>query len=162
MAKRTLIRDLAPNQLLSGVFAIHNCQLGQTKTGKPYIKCLIGDKSKRVPGRMWNASEELFAELPTDGFVYIEGQSQPYQGELQIIIQDIRKAVPSGDELADLLPSTQRDVAEMFMQVTTILNKLEDPSLAALAKAYLDDRDLMDKFRQAPAAMNLHHAFIGG
>ncbi len=157
-----MIRQLQDSQYIEGVFAIQNCQLGQTKGGKPYIKCLLADRSGRVPGRMWNASEELFSTLPTDGFVYIQGQSQPYQGEMQIIIQQIEKCTPTEAELLDLLPCTQYDIEEMFTELSGILASLKHPAINALARMYLDDAELMEKFKRAPAAMSLHHAFIGG
>ncbi len=161
-SKRVPICDLQPNQLVEGTFCLINCQLGQTKGGKPFIKCLIGDRSAKVPGRMWNASEELFNALPSDGFAYIEGQTQPYQGEMQIIIQQIRVVKPTSAELMELLPRTQRDVEQMYAEVVAILHDLRNPNLKCLAEAYLADEPLMEKFRQAPAAQTLHHAYIGG
>ena len=160
--QRILIRQMLANHLVEGVFAIQNCQLGQTKGGKPFIKCLIADRSARAPGRMWNASEELFSTLPTDGFVWIQGQTQPYQGEMQIIIQQIERATPTDADLDDLLPRTQYDVDAMFAELSAILGTLSDKPIAALAKIYLEDEELMAKFKRAPAAMSLHHAFIGG
>lgn len=162
MPARTFIHDLQPAQLVEGIYAIHNCQLGQTKAGKPYIKCLIADRSGKTPGRMWNASEQLFRTLPTDGFVHLEGQTQPYQGQMQIIIHQIAAANPSRDDLHQLLPCTQFDVDQMFTEVCDRLEALTHPSLRALAKQFLDDLPLMDRFRQAPAAMTVHHAFLGG
>ena len=57
MAERVYIADLDAAQLVEGVFAVQNCQLGQTRAGKPYIKCLLADRTGRTPGRMWNATE---------------------------------------------------------------------------------------------------------
>ena len=68
LAAEVVNYNLTGTELVEGVFAIQNCQLGQTKTGKPFIKCLLADKTGRTPGRMWNASQELFSTLPTDGF----------------------------------------------------------------------------------------------
>lgn len=162
MAKRIFVRDFEPNQLLEGVFAIQNCQLGQTKNGRPFIKCLLADRTGRAPARMWNATEELFSTLPTDGFVWIQGQTQPYQGEMQIIIQQIRAQKPTANELAELLPASEFDPDVMFAEVRQILSEMKDPSLKALAQLYLDDEELMAKFQRAPAAQTLHHAFISG
>ncbi|MCE9589938.1 MAG: HD domain-containing protein [Planctomycetes bacterium] len=161
-SRRAFIKDLEANKLVEGVYAIQNCQIGQTKAGKPFIKCLIADKTGRTPGRMWNATEELFSTLPTDGFVWISAQSQPYQGEMQLIIQQIEKATPSPVELADLLPCSKYDPEEMFAEVTKVMESLTHPAIKALAKQYLDDTDLMDRFKRAPAAMTLHHAYISG
>ena len=162
MPQHAYIRDLNANQFVDGVYAIQNCQLGQTKTGKPFIKCLIADKTGRTPGRMWNATEEIFRGLPTDGFVFIAGQTQPYQGEMQVIIQKIQPHEPTETELTELLPTTKYNVDEMFAEVVRVLGSLEHPAIKALAETYLADGDLMERFCQAPAAMTLHHAYLGG
>lgn len=162
MAERTLIRDMAPAQFIEGVFAIHNCQLGQTKNGKPYLKCLLSDRSLRVPGRMWNTSEQLFQSLPTNGFVWIAGQTQPYQGEMQIIIERIQSIEPTDEDLTHLLPRTQYNIGDMFKQLCAILGSLQDATLKMLAQRFLEDQPMMQRFVRAPAAMSLHHAFLGG
>ena len=162
MPARIYITDMSPNQLVEGVFTVQNCQLGLTRAGKSYLKCLLADRTGRTPARMWNASEELIRSLPTDGFVELRGQTQPYQGEMQIIIHQIRCAHPSDDDLLELLPSTERDINEMYAEVGELLDSLENPSLRALGEAYREDRELMGRFRQAPAAMQLHHAYLGG
>lgn len=159
---RINIADLEANQFIEGLYAIQNAQLGQTKAGKPYLKCLLADKSGRTPGRMWNISEQLFNELPQNGFVRIEGQTQPYQGEIQVIIQRISATEPTADQLTDLLPSTKYDVEEMYAELIEKLNTVKHMSLRYLIEAYVTDEELMDKFQQAPAAMTLHHAFLGG
>ena len=61
-----------------------------------------------------------------------------------------------------LLPTTQRDIEEMFSQLYMLIMGLENPAIKALADTYMADKDLMDKFRVAPAAMTLHHAYLGG
>ena len=162
MPGRSFINRLEPNQLVKGIFVVHNCQLGLTQSGKPFLKCLLSDRTGRTAGRMWNATEELYQSLPTNGFVSIRGQTQPYQGELQIIIQEIAAAVPREDELLELLPSTAHDIDWMFDQASQILDSIEHAAIAMLARQYLEDESLMAKFRRAPAAMTLHHAFIGG
>lgn len=150
------------NRYVDGVYALQNCQLGQTKNGKPFLKCLLADRSGQTPGRMWNTSEEQFNSLPTNGFVWIEGQTQAYQGQLQIIIDRIQTIEPDDNQLMELLPSTDRDIGEMFEQLTSIINTIEDPSVKALAQMYLNDEDLMTQLKRAPAAASLHHAYLGG
>lgn len=162
MAQRILIRELQPNQFMEGVFAINNCQLGQTRNGKPFLKCLISDRTGKLAGRMWSISEEQFHSLPTDGFVWLSCQSQPYQGEMQLIIQEIYGVDPEPQDLMDLLPSTPHDINLMYSQVVEMLGSIKNPSLASLAKVYLADETLMARFKAAPAAMTLHHAYLGG
>lgn len=162
VSSRRYIKDLKAPEFVRGVFSIANTQMGQTRQGKPYLRCLLGDRSGEVAGRMWTVEESVFRRLPTEGFVYVEGETQPYQGELQLIIHSIEPVEPSAEEMKDLLPCTQRDVNEMFAEVTAMLGTLKHPAAQALANAYLADKFLMDAFKQAPAAKSMHHAFLGG
>jgi len=159
---RRNVADFGASERLDGFFAISNAQLGRTRQDKPYLRCLISDKTGEVPGRMWSIDEGTFNRLPTEGFVWLQGETQPYQGELQLIIHQIDKYEPTPEEMRELLPSTKFDVGEMFTEVQTILGTLEHPAMKALAETYLADQHLMDEFRQAPAAKMMHHAYLGG
>lgn len=161
-AARRYIRDLGPSERVSGAFSISNAQLGRTRTDKPYLRCLVGDKSGDMPARKWTIDEETFRRLPTEGFVFIEGETQPYQGEIQLIIHTIDPIDPTPEQMLDLLPSAERPAEEMFAELVQILGTLSHPAAKALAKAYLDDRFLMDGFLRAPAAKSMHHAYLGG
>lgn len=159
---RVFIAEMKPNERFCGLFCIANAQLAATRNGDPYLACLLSDRSGRVPARRWQMPAEDFKRLPTDGFVYAEGRTQPFKGELQLIIDIIDPATPNSDELLDLLPTTKHDIAQMFAEVTRLLATLEHPAMRALAEAYLADEMLMDQFRTAPAAQMMHHAFLGG
>jgi len=161
-APRTLIKDMEPFARIKGGFSIANAQLGRTRTDKPYLRCLLGDKTGQVPGRMWTIEESTFKRIPTDGFVWVEGETQKYDGELQIIIHVIDTYDPTPEEMRELLPATKNDVDAMFAEVVQLLDTLQHPAMKALARVYLDDAYLMDQFRAAPAAKSMHHAYLGG
>lgn len=158
----TYLKDFAPSQRFSGAFSISNAQVGKTRSDKPYLRCILGDKTGEMPARMWSIDEALARRIPADGFVYVEGETQKYQGELQAIIQTIEPIDPSPEQMRDLMPCTRRNVDEMFARVRDLLGTLKHPAMKALAGAYLDDAFLMDAFRQAPAAKSMHHAYLGG
>jgi 3'-5' exoribonuclease len=159
---RRFINQLEPSERISGAFSISNAQLGKTKQDKPFLKCLIGDKTGQLPGRMWSIEIAHFKRLPTDGFVYIEAETQPYQGELQLIIQAIDPVDASPELLRELLPASSRPIEEMFAELTKLLGTIEHPAARALATTYLADEHLMGAFKQCPAAKSMHHACIGG
>lgn len=161
-AERAWIQDWTAPQRISGCFAIANAQLGKTRAEKTYLRCLISDKTGEVPGRMWSIEEAAFARLPTDGFVYVEGETQRYQGELQLIIHVIDPVELSSEQVRDLLPTAKRPVEEMFEEVKALLDTLVHPAAKGLARMYLKDQFLMDSFKQCPAAKSMHHAYLGG
>ncbi len=159
---RVYISDMGTSERFSGTFCIANAQLALTKNGDPYLACLLSDKTGQVPGRRWNFNEEAFKRLPTEGFVYAEGRTQPFKGELQLIIEHIETIEPSPDQLRDLLPSSERPVQEMWNEFTAMMGTIEHPAMKALLQAYFEDEMLMDQFRTAPAAKMMHHAYLGG
>jgi Predicted HD-superfamily hydrolase len=162
MDDRRYINQLRDAERVEGAFSIANAQLGTTVKGKPYLRCLIGDKTGQLAGRMWSIEEALFRRLPTDGFVWIEGETQAYQGELQLILHSVDPVEPSPEQLRELLPASKNDPKVMFAEVVKILGSLEHPAMRALAELYLADEHLMDAFRTAPAAQRMHHAYLGG
>ena len=159
---RAPIADMQPSTRVEGAFAIANAQLGKTRQDKPYLRCLLSDNSGEAPGRMWSIDEATFKRLPTEGFVWLEGETQAYQGQLQIIIHAIDPIDPTPEQMAELLPATERDVGEMWHELTRLLNSISHDGVRALAELFLEDDYFCDAFRAAPAAKALHHAHLGG
>lgn len=159
---RRYINQFDAAEFVAGIFCISNAQLGRTKNDKPFLKCLIRDKTGELPGRLWSIDPDHFRRLPTEGFVYLEGQTQPYQGELQLIISGIDVADPSPEEMAQLLPVAARPPEDMFADLVALLGTLKHPGMKALAQVYLDDAPLMDAFKRCPAAKSMHHSYLGG
>ena len=159
---RRYIRDLRPSERVRGMYTLANAQLGRTRSDKPYLRCLVGDKTGDMAGRMWTVDERLMERLSTDCFVYLEGETQAYQGEMQLIIQNLEPVEPTTEQLRDLIPCSKRDPEEMFGELVAILDTLQHPAMKALAGAYLSDAMLMSAFKQCPAAKSMHHAYLGG
>jgi 3'-5' exoribonuclease len=156
------IATFPPSGYIEGVYSIYNCQVGTTRQGKPYLKCLLRDSTGEVSARQWTIEESAIGELETTGFVRVCGHIQLYNGQPQLIIERIISVEISDDEITALLPCTRHNIDEMFERVKQILGSLSHPAMKALAEAYLTDDDLMAQFRRAPAATSLHHAWIGG
>ena len=162
VSTRKFIRDYQPSDYVEGVFCISNGQLGRTKTDKPYLKCLLKDKTGDLAARMWSIDQDFYRKLPQEGFVYIEGEVQAYQGDLQLIIRVIEPHTPTQEEMHDLLPVSPHNIDEMFGELAALMATLKHPGMQALAQVYLTDEPLMTAFRVCPAAKNMHHAYLGG
>lgn len=156
------LRNLPANGYVDGVYSLLNPQIGTTRAGKPYLKCLLRDATGEAPARQWTFEESMMPELESTGFVWIAGHTQMYNGQAQIILEQIKPVEVTDEQIAALLPCTSMDINAMFAEVHSILSTLAHPAMKALADAYLKDEDLMERFRRAPAAMSLHHAWIGG
>jgi 3'-5' exoribonuclease len=156
------IRDLGDTGYVEGIYSIVNPQLGTTRAGKPFLKCLLRDASGEIAARKWTFDEGAIGSMSATGFVFIRGNVQRYQDQRQLIVEEIQPATPNSDELLDLLPTSKRDLGEMFAELTAVLRTMEHPGMRALIEAFLESEALMERFRRAPAATSLHHAYIGG
>jgi 3'-5' exoribonuclease len=158
----TDIRNFTASAYVEGVYSIVNPQVGITRAGKSYLKCLLRDATGEVVTRQWSFDESALSELSSAGFVWAAGHTQLYNGQVQFIVEQIKPVEVDEEELAALVPSTSGNIDEMFQEVRSILGTLHHPAMKALADVYLADEELMASFRRCPAATSLHHAFIGG
>jgi 3'-5' exoribonuclease len=62
----------------------------------------------------------------------------------------------------DMLPSTSCDVADLWRQLLGFVESFTNPHLKLLLTTVLDDPALALAYREAPAAKQLHHAWLGG
>ena len=158
----TDIRTFPSNAYVEGVYSIVNPQIGTTRAGKSYLKCLLRDATGEIVTRQWSFDETALGELSAAGFVWAAGHTQVYNGQLQFIAEQVKPVDVDEEDLAALLPTTSFNIDEMFQEVRTILGTIEHPAMKALANTYLADEELMAAFRRCPAAVSVHHAYIGG
>jgi 3'-5' exoribonuclease len=160
--RRRYLRDSQPGEIVQDVFIVSGKQFSATSSGKPFIKLFVSDRSASLTARMWNASRELFVDLPESGFVRLNGRVENYQNNLQLIVEQFWPPEPGSFRLEDLMPHTTRDIAQLRARLVEVCNAVRNADLRALLQAYLDDAELMSAFCRAPAASAFHHAFIGG
>ena len=160
--ERRPIAQLNHAEQVDQVFLISQPQLRSTTRGDYYIAAFLSDSTGKLNGRMWQASEAIFKSLPQEGFVRIKGRVENYQGALQIVFESIRPVDIDEVNLTDFLPQTEKNPDQMFDRLKNILADIQNPHLSRLAQSFLDDQELMKLFQQAPAAIALHHAYLGG
>ncbi len=158
----TDIRTLPSNTYVEGVYSIVNPQIGTTRAGKAFLKCLLRDATGEIVARQWSFDETTLPELTAAGFVWAAGHTQVYNGQIQFIVEQVKPVDVDEEELAALLPTTAFDIDEMFQEVQAILGTMAHPAMKGLADNYLQDEELMSAFRRCPAAVSVHHAYIGG
>lgn len=157
------IADLGPGQRIEDdIFLIRSKDLRTTTQGGLYIHTVLVDRTGQVPARLWQATEQLFEDMPEGGFMHFKGRTENYKGNLQFIIEAMRRAETGTFDLADYVPVTSGDQDKMWARMQEILRGIKHPELAALVKEFLADTELITKFRRAPAASAKHHAYLGG
>ena len=156
------INEINPGETIDDIYMVTDPILRSTTKGDLYIAVYLSDHTGRLNGRMWQATEAVYNSLPKPGFVHIQGRSELYANNLQIIINNVSVIDAGKVDLDDFLARTDKDISQMFEEVKKIVGQIKNPQLKALVNQFLADTELMEKFCKAPAAMKLHHSFLGG
>ncbi len=156
------IKELRSGDALDQVFLVRDKDLRTTRSGDLYISLTLCDRTGRLPGRMWQATESIYGGIPTEGFLRVKGRVEDYKGSPQVIIEGCRPVPAEKVDLADYLPATEKDVEEMWSELLGILRAVKSKPLRRLIKAFVEDRELVSAVKHAPAAMEMHHPFVGG
>ena len=164
--KDIYIADLAnfdEGKLFDGYFLVLAKQQRTTKNNKPYLNLILGDKTGQLEGRVWELSDPRIAkDFERGDVVKARGSASRFDDRLQMKIDQLRVATPAEVDKSDLLPSTTCDVASLWRQLLGFVASLANPDLKRLLTAMLDDPALAQAYREAPAARQLHHAWLGG
>ena len=156
------INQIEPGEAIDDIYIVRDPILRSTTRGDLYIAMFLLDRSGQLNGRMWQATETIYKALPKPGFVHIQGRSELYQNNLQIIINNVSVVDASKVHIDDFLARTEKDTKQMFKDVKEIVGRIKNPQLKTLVEEFLADNELMKKFCDVPGGMKLHHNYIGG
>jgi 3'-5' exoribonuclease len=161
MAHR-FISEIAPGEVVEDIYLVKEPILRSTSRGDLYIAMFLCDKTGQLNGRVWQASEQMYGELPKPGFIHIQGRSEVYQNTLQIVVNNISVIDASKVKIEDFLARTDKDVDKIFAEAKRIVGTVKNKQLKAVVDEFLADEQLMKKFCSCPGGMSMHHDCIGG
>jgi 3'-5' exoribonuclease len=138
-------------------------QQRSTKQNKPYLNLTLGDKSGSIEARVWDPGDPRIAkEFDRGDLVKVRGCVTRFDDRSQVKVEQLRKASAGEADLKDMLPSTALDVGELWKRLDAAVESIGNPDLKRLLQALLADPELAKAYREAPAARQLHHAWLGG
>ena len=73
MSIRTNVSQMDGQGFVHGVYSLVNPQIGTTRNGEPFLKCLLRDATGEAIGRMWRFDPATMQDISSTGFVRIEG-----------------------------------------------------------------------------------------
>ncbi len=150
-------------KLFDGFFLVLAKQQRTTKSNKAYLSLVLGDKTGQLEGRVWEPSDPRIAkDFERGDIVKARGSASRFDDRLQMKIDQLRVALPSEVDKTDLLPATTYDIAELWRQLLSFVDSFTNPDLKLLLTTMLADPELAQAYREAPAAKQLHHAWLGG
>ncbi len=161
--KEQYIEQLKPGQPVNDIFIIEDKSMSQTRDGKDYINFTFSDKTGQVRGVAWDNAATLTQKAGAGDFARIKGVVSEYKGSCQITVKDIEACPLESVDPSDFLPVTPRNVEKMFERLKRVANEfIDNEHLKLLVDSFLNDKNFSEKFKRAPAAKKMHHAYLGG
>jgi 3'-5' exoribonuclease len=160
--KKPFVSDLINEQTITAFFLVHAKELRNTKEGKPYLRLELGDRTGTVEARMWTKFESAAQDVARDDFIKVEARVELYRDRPQLALIQLRKAKPDEIELIDYLPHTKQDVEKMWAELLDYGSSIGNLWLQKLVAMILNDPSVAPRYKKAPAAKTMHHAYIGG
>ena len=160
--KSPYIREIEPNKIITSIFLVNSKEIRQKKSGEPYLSLMLGDRTGELDAKMWDNVAPVMETFDRDDFVKVKGLAQVYHNRPQLTIHQIRRIADGEVDFCDFFPASERNAEEMWAELRGIVAGLSDPHLKGLLTALLDDPEIARRYKIAPAAKNIHHAFLGG
>lgn len=159
--KEAYIADLKPGTSVSTTFLVRTRDRKTARNGSAYLDLEFQDSTGTIKGKLWDCdSTELNFEA--DDVVKVTAGVELYQGNPQLSLRKIVKCREADVDLADYLPHSSQNSEELFKGLLKRIQQMPQGPLQTLLLSIFNDPEIARKYRQAPAAMTYHHAFIGG
>lgn len=162
MMKTPLVSDISTEQNITTFFLVCEKEIRNTREGKPYLRLELGDRSGTIEARMWDQFEMAAKGINRDDFVKVQARVEIYKNRPQLSVMQVRLAKPEEIDLADFLPQTKADVAKLYAQLLEFAASITNPWLKKLVAGILNDPAIAARYKRAPAAKVMHHAYLGG
>lgn len=160
--KTSFVSELNAEQNITSYFLVCEKEIRNTREGKSYLRLELGDRTGTIEARMWDQFESAAKEFARDDVVKVQARVEIYRNRPQLALLQLRLARAEEVDLADFLPHTKEDVGKLWAQLLEHANSIADPWLQKLVAAILADPTTAARYKRAPAAKVMHHAYLGG
>jgi len=161
--KTQFSKSVRESERVSSPFLIKYSAVATGKTGKAYMNVILTDKSGDLEARIFDQVPKFNSQAVKDTFVQVEGVAQNFNGRIQVHIKDL--TVLREDEIIidEYLPESRLDPEKLYAEAKGMIASMQDPYYRALLESiFVDDPEVVSRFKKAPAAKSVHHAYPVG
>ena len=156
------IKDIKDGDQLNGIYYCKEKKELRSKNDKPYYSLILQDKTGSLDGKVWDTNSNGIEDFAGGDFISVQGQISIFMGALQGKIIRARRCNEGEYDLADYIPTSRYNRAEMYEELLSILDTVKMPYYKKLIDSFFRDKEFADKFKNHSAAKTVHHSFVGG
>ncbi|HUY12800.1 MAG TPA: HD domain-containing protein [Terriglobia bacterium] len=159
--KSQYVEDLEPGARIDTSFLVQSKERKIARNGSAYLDLTLRDSTGSVRAKLWDCDRSGL-DFEQDDVVSVAGSLEMYQGAPQLTIRRITRLAIDRQDLIDYLPRSRHDPEQMFEQLLCRIQELPETPLRQLLLAIFTDPEITARYKLAPAAVVMHHAFLGG
>ncbi len=158
--------DRSGGDTFASVLLIKRIAERPTKTGNPFLAVELGDKTGSFTCNCFsdNPGFEFFKALKEGAVVRIEAKLDYYQNRLSPrllgAVEISAEQLASSPLMANLVESSPEDADALWIEFNGHIAAISHLELRATVQAVFDE--IGEQFRNAPAAIAMHHAYRHG
>ncbi|HHT02025.1 MAG TPA: HD domain-containing protein [Firmicutes bacterium] len=162
--KEVFVKDLKPGQRASSAFVVQKKQMLPFKDPSKgsYLLLSLADKTGVIEARVWDGATEIHEWLQTGDVVLVAGNVEEYRGNAQLVVQMMRPVPDNEIDQEDFLPRSTFSTEQLWQNVQAVMANIANPHLRRLVGDWFEEEKWRDTFLTAPAAQQVHHAYLGG
>jgi len=156
------IEDLRENEHVLEHYLCKQKQSLKTRSGKTYLSLRLMDKTGTIDAKVWEMNNDI-QNFDEGDMIKIDGNIVTFQNELQLKINKLRKSREGEYIAGNYIPTTEKDIDELYQEVLEIINSITHPQIRQLLEIiFVDDNVQAEAFKARSAAKHMHHAYMGG
>ncbi|MGH9396085.1 MAG: 3'-5' exoribonuclease YhaM family protein [Terriglobia bacterium] len=159
--KKAFVAELKPGQAFNAPFLVQAKERKTGRNGSAYLDLELRDATGWIRGKLWDC-DRFSAPFEVDDIVQAGGSVETFQGTPQMNVREIHRLADAEVNLLDYMPRTRQDPEQMYAALIERINSLPEGPVRALLLETLRDPSIAAKYKLAPAATVMHHAFLGG
>ena len=160
--QRTWIKDLKAGNEVEENFAVRSSDVRQGRGGGSYLAATIGDRSGEVTALVWQNVDRLREVFEPGNVVAVIGQVQRYNQQLQVVVRKAERVADEQVNHEDFVRSSAVDPELLWKQLHALIEGVADENVRQLLFRIFSDPEVEPRFKVAPAARSMHHAFRSG
>ena len=156
------IKDIREGERIIEHYLCKKKESRESKAGKSFLSLKLQDKTGLIDAKIWEMTGDI-GQFEEGEIVKIDGQVTSFQNELQVKVTKIRRSREGEYEPTELIPTSKRDIGEMYAKVVELINSVKNPHIKALLENIMVKDEARAKiFKTHSAAMYMHHSYMGG
>jgi 3'-5' exoribonuclease len=161
--KPLYVADLKDGQSVETLFLVCEKEVRTSvRANTSWLQLELTDRTGSISAKMWDNFASLAETFEAGDVVRIRARAKLYNNRLELALEQIIPVADNTYDLNDFLPHTKYDIEALYTGLLSAVGSVKNQWLKQLLSNIVQDPGVAPRLKRAPAAMTMHHAFIGG